>query len=285
VVLAGSKQAIGTYLCRSTMTNYKFAFLFALSVFCGCQLDEYSPNQKFNGQSPSDVNARELSTFPQKPAGSPIRVAVSGDTQRTYKEAQLFVDHINARDDIDFVFLNGDISDFGLLGEFVGVEKIYSQLKVPFVSIIGNHDQLANGYEVYKRMFGAVNFTFNYAGIKFVCFDSNSREHNFNGQIPDMNWLASNLKLEPGIKNLIAVSHVSSIDSDFDSRLTLPYENLLNGTPGVLASIHSHQHSAHLIYSKNGKGIPYIITSGIVNRSYTLIDINNDQLTATEASF
>jgi Icc protein len=263
-------------------------FLVTLLMFpllWGCQVNEYSPNQKFNEKSPTEVNARELKTLPQKPPGSPLRIAVSGDTQRTYKETQLFVDHINSRNDIDFVFLNGDVSDFGLLAEFEGVEKIYSGLKVPFITIIGNHDQLANGYDVYKRMFGPVNFTFNYGGVKFVCFDSNSREHNFDGKIPDMDWLHENLKLEPGVKNLIAMSHVSSTDSDFDSRLTAPYEELMNSTPGVLASIHSHQHSAHLIYSNNGTGVPYIITDAIVNRAYTLIDINNDRLTATESSF
>jgi Icc protein len=263
---------------------YVFAVLL-LPCLWGCQVNEYSPNQKFNEKSPTEVNARELQLLAQKVAGKTLRIAVSGDTQRTYKESQLFVDHINSRNDIDFVFLNGDVSDFGLLAEFEGVEKIYGQLKVPFITIIGNHDQLANGYDVYTRMFGVVNFTFNYGGVKFVCFDSNSREHNFNGQIPDMDWLSKNLKLEPGVKNLIAMSHVSSIDSDFDSRLTAPYEALMNNTPGVLASIHSHQHSAHLIYSENGKGIPYIITNAIVNRAYTLVDINNDKLTATEVSF
>jgi Icc protein len=264
----------------------KFTFiLLAATCFAGCQVNEFSPNQKFNEESATGVNAREIATLPKKEAGTHIRIAVSGDTQRTYKESQLFVDHINARDDIDFVFLNGDISDFGLLLEFDGVEKIYSTLKVPYVAIIGNHDQVANGYDIYNRMFGPVNFTFNYGGIKFVCHDSNSREHNFNGLIPDMDWLKSNMKLEPGVNHLIAMSHISPTDNDFDSRLSQPYDELINTAPGVLASIHSHQHSSKIIYSNNGKGVPVIITNAIVNRWYTLIDIENDVLTATPVSF
>lgn len=270
------------FLVMRTKFSY---FLLLAAIFSGCQVNEYSPNQKFNERSATDVNAREIATLPKKEPGAHIRIAVSGDTQRTYKESQLFVDHINARDDIDFVFLNGDISDFGLLLEFDGVEKIYSTLKVPYIAIIGNHDQVANGYDVYKRMFGPVDFTFNYAGVKFVCHDSNGREHNFNGKIPDMDFLRSNMKLEPGVNHLIAMSHIPPMDNDFDSQLSAPYQNLINQTPGVLASIHSHQHSSNIIYSNNGKGVPIIITNAIVNRSYTLIDVENDVLTATPVSF
>ena len=72
-----------------------------------------------------------------------IRIAFSGDTQRNYAKAKAFVDNVNTRNDIDFVILNGDISDFGLLAEFDYIYDIYAQLKVPFVCIIGNHDLVA----------------------------------------------------------------------------------------------------------------------------------------------
>ena len=254
-------------------------------LLSSCNVNEFSPNQKFNADSPTDVNAKEISTLPEKVAGSAIRIAVSGDTQRKYNEAQLFVDHINSRDDIDFVILNGDISDFGLLLEFQGIYKIYSGLKVPFISVIGNHDQLANGYDVYKRMFGQTNFTFNYGGVKFVCHDSNSREHGFDGTIPDLAWLRDNLKMENGINNIVALSHVPPTDGDFDKNLEQPYEDLFNTTPGMLASIHSHQHSPDVIYRKNDTGIPFIITNAIVNRAYTIIDISNGQLHAQAEGF
>lgn len=254
-------------------------------MICGCNAIEYSPNQKFDGDTPQNVNAAEILALPNKPAGTNIKIAVSGDTQRMYSESQLFVDHINARNDIDFVILNGDISDFGLLLEFEGIYKIYSGLKVPFISVIGNHDQVANGYDIFKRMFGETDYTFTYAGIKFVCHDSNSREHNFDGTIPNLNWLKNNLKMETGINHIIAFSHVPPTDADFDQNLTDQYEALFNSTPGMLASIHSHQHSPDVIYKKNGTGIPFIITNAVVNRAYTLIDITNGELNAEAVNF
>ncbi|MEJ5995204.1 metallophosphoesterase [Pedobacter sp. Du54] len=263
--------------------NFCFSLLFL--TLWGCNSDEYSPNQKFNRSTATAVNSREISELPSKPAGTTIRIAVSGDTQRNYKESEDFVTLINARKDIDFVVLNGDISDFGLLLEFDGIYKIYDKLNVPFISVIGNHDLVANGSDVYKHMFGDLNFTFNYAGIKFVCHDTNGREYDFNGTTPNMAWLRNNLKLENGVDRLLAFSHVPPTDGDFDPKLTTPYQDLLNQTPGMIASIHSHQHQPEITKYQNGKGIPFIITNAIVNRAFTLITITNGQIAAEEIKF
>ncbi|RZK58644.1 MAG: metallophosphoesterase, partial [Pedobacter sp.] len=207
---------------------YQIMMKILLPLIIGCFLlscnsDEYSPNQVFNRNTPSNVNAKEIASLPQKPIGTTIRIAVSGDTQRSYQASELFVDQINARNDIDFVILNGDISDFGLLLEFDGIFKIYDRLKAPFISVIGNHDLVANGRAVYERMFGPLNFTFNYAGIKFICHDTNGREYNFNGSTPSISWLKANLKLDAGTTNLVAFSHVPPTDGDFDPKLVNPY--------------------------------------------------------------
>lgn len=264
----------------------RILLLVVIAIFlAGCNADEFSPNQVFNKSTATDVNLKQIALLQQKTPNTTIRIAVSGDTQRNYEESELFVANVNARNDIDFVFLNGDISDFGLLLEFDGIYKIYNRLNVPFISVIGNHDLVANGRDIYKRMFGPLNFTFNYGGIKFVCHDTNGREYNFNGQIPDLNWLKSNLKLDPGTNNIIAISHVPPTDADFDPKLINAYENLLNQSPGMLASIHSHQHSALHTYYQNGVGIPFFITNAIVKRAYTIIEIKNGQITAQEINF
>ena len=263
----------------------KLLLFLGLVIVFGCNSDEYSPNQVFNRNTATDVNAKQIALLPAKPAGSPIRIAFSGDTQRSYKETEIFVDLINQRNDIDFVILNGDISDFGLLLEFDGIYKIYSRLKVPFISVIGNHDLVANGRDIYTRMFGPLNFTFNYAGVKFVCHDTNGREYNFNGSTPNIAWLKSNLNLGTGISQIIAVSHVSPDDGDFDPKLADQYQTLFNQTPGFLASIHSHKHSKLDTYYQNGTGVPFYITNAIVKRAYTLFDIQNAQITAQEISF
>lgn len=260
-------------------------FSLITALFFSCNPDEYSPNQKFSKDTPQQVNAKQIALLPNKPLGSKIRIAVSGDTQRMYKESQLFVDLINKRNDIDFVVINGDISDFGQLLEFEGIHRIYSQLKVPFIAVVGNHDLVANGPYIYRRMFGEFNFTFSYAGVKFVCHDSNSREYNFTGKVPDLDWLRANLKLDLNTNNIVAFSHVPPTDGDFDPKLKVDYEKLFNNTHGMLASIHSHQHAPDKIYKTDGTGIPFIITNAIVNRAFTIIDISNGDLQTHSVSF
>ncbi len=263
----------------------KYYIILLFITLLGCNSVEYSPNQKFNSNTPTNVNATEISTLPLKAAGTTIKIAVSGDTQRNYKESQDFVALINSRKDIDFVMLNGDISDFGLLLEFNGIYKIYNKLNVPFISVIGNHDLVANGSDVYKRMFGELNFTFYYAGIKFVCHDTNGREYDFNGSTPNMAWLKNNLTPDAKANRLIAFSHVPPTDGDFDPKLAAPYQDLLNQTPGMIASVHSHQHQSQIIRYQNGSGIPFIITNAIINRAFTLITITNGQIVAEEIKY
>jgi len=266
-----------------SITKYYLPFLFV--ILLSCNSDEYSPNQKFNRNTPVQVNAREIAALGTKASGTTIKIAVSGDTQRFYKESEDFVSLINSRKDIDFVVLNGDISDFGLLLEFNGIYEIYNRLNIPFISVIGNHDLVANGADIYKRMFGELNFTFNYAGVKFVCHDTNGREYDFNGSTPNLTWLKNNLKTDNQTNRLVAFSHVPPTDGDFDPALAGPYQNLLNQTPGVIASIHSHQHQPQIIRYQNGTGIPFIITNAIVNRTFTLITITNDQVVAEEIKY
>jgi len=251
----------------------------------GCGEAEFSPNQKFNSSSPENVNATQISKLAQKKPGSVIRIAVSSDTHTDYNDSRAFVNYVNTTGGFDFVMLNGDITNFGLLTEFEGIEKIYEGLNVPFVTVIGNHDENAEGNFVYLRMFGEPNFTFNYGGIKFVCHDTNSREHTFDGSAPNLGWLQQNLVQDADNKLLIAFSHVPPIDADFDQDLRLRYEQLYNSTAGVLASVHSHRHSADSIYRANNAGIPFIITNTILNRSFTVIEISNGQLSTHPVTF
>jgi len=259
---------------------------YLLPIFLySCGTAEFSPNQKFDSDSPQNVNARQIARLGQKNPGAVIRIAVSSDTHTDYEDSRAFVNYVNATGGFDFAVLNGDITNFGLLTEFEGIERIYEKLNIPFITVLGNHDENAEGNFVYLRMFGQPNFTFGYGGIKFVCHDTNSREHHFDGTAPDLGWLRQNLSGDADHQAVIAFSHVPPIDGDFDPNLRLSYEQLFNSTPGVLASVHSHRHSADSIYRANATGIPFIITNTILNRSFTVIEISNGQLSTHPVTF
>lgn len=105
------------------------------------------------------------------------------------------------------------------------------QLHVPFVTTIGNHDAISNGKQVYREMFGPFDYTFDYGGVRFVCFNANRLE--FSPDPPDLAWLDAATRPTPGVEAVVALSHQASTQSE--------YFDILRHN-GVLALITAHDH-------------------------------------------
>lgn len=249
-----------------------FTFLFA-----GCDKIEYSPNQKFDRDGPRNVNRVNLEKLAQNHSYDTVRFILSGDTQRGYGEARDFVKKANTLPGIDFAVIAGDISDFGLLQEMEWVAEIYNGLKVPYIGVIGNHDLTANGKDVFQKVFGELDYSFVYGGIKFICINTNSREFNFNGTVPDIQWLNKEMKPQPGIHKMVVISHVSPLSADFDKKLEQPFVEALASTGNCLASLHAHDHTSGY-FTPYETGPPFIVTSAILKREFTVITIANGRL-------
>ena len=255
-----------------------FFVVFVACLFSACELIEYSPNQAFDKDTPRDLNKKNLQRLFEQPADDTIRFVLTGDSQRAYKNASDLVNVVNGIKGVDFVLLAGDISDFGLLGEMEWVNQIFSNLKMPYIGVIGNHDMVANGENVYRRMYGPKDFSFTYQGVKFLCHNTNCREVNFNGQVPDMNWIEKELAPSPDVKGYIAVAHVPPFSVDFDKALENKYVDLVNSSPNTLAALYAHNHSEEVNHSYS-ESIPYIVTQAIVRRQFMLFEIVNGKLT------
>lgn len=262
---------------------YSFLGILICSAFLACHELEYSPNQKFDRNSPTELNAKNLKKLQENEhlSDDTVRFILTGDTQRSYDQAVDLIALANKYPKLDFVLLNGDISDFGLLKEMETITKIYEKLQVPYITIIGNHDLVANGSYVYKRMFGELNFSFIYKNIKFICHDTNSREYHFNGKIPDLDWLSEELKTDSTIYGVISVGHVPPRSDDFDPALKRPYESLLNRTPKFIASLHSHENTND-IYYPFPDGVPFIVSNAVTNRQFLYVEIANGKLIKNE---
>lgn len=256
-------------------------FVFIISTLISCNELEYSPNQKFDKDSPTNLNAKNLDWLYRKEitaSDDTVRFILTGDTQRSYDQAVDLIAVANYNyPKLDFVLLNGDISDFGLLKEMKTITKIYEQLKVPYITIIGNHDLIANGSAVYQRMFGELNFSFTYKNVKFICHDANSREYLFNGKIPDLDWLNKELKTLNDITGIVGVSHIPPRSLDFDPALKQSYEELLNSTPKFIVSLHSHENTNDVYYPIPG-GVPFIVSNAVTNREFLYVEIANGLL-------
>lgn len=259
-------------------------FAFLTGLLHSCKDFEYSPNQVFDKNSPVDLNAKNLKKLLQTPNDDTVRFIISGDSQKSNNEVDLFVDKVNQMKNIDLVFLAGDISEFGLLQETEWVANNFTRLNVPFFGVVGNHDLIANGSAVFTRMFGNLNYSFVYDGVKFICHDTNGREYKFNGSVPNITWLQQELKPVNGVRNYIGISHVRPFSIDFDSKLDTSYSNILNSNPDFLASFHAHDHGYGEFYPNNSR-IPFLVTTSLGNKGFLLVEIVNNQIKYERVKF
>ncbi|MES2826794.1 MAG: metallophosphoesterase [Bacteroidota bacterium] len=253
--------------------------LAAMLILCfGCNSFEFSPEQTFDNNSPTNLNAAGLAKMKSNmPIDDTIRFVVTGDTQRSHDEVEIMIRKINSIPNTDFVIIAGDLSEFGVLQEMEWVAKEFNKLNAPYVAVIGNHDLVAKGSEVFKRMYGDLNYSFVYRGIKFVAHDTNGREYNFNGSIPDIGWLTKELQPQAGVTGFVTISHVPPNSLDFDKKLETPYQSLFARTPGFLASFHAHTHT-YSEFGYDGSAVPFIVTATPANNEFLLAKIINNKL-------
>lgn len=240
-------------------------------------MTEYSPNAVFDNNSPKAINKKNIERLHQN--GNPddtVTIAFIGDSQRFYDEVEKFTAAVNTRPGVDLVIIAGDISDFGLLAEFEWITKRLDKLKRPYIGVVGNHDVLANGEAVFQRMFGPLNDSFVYDGIRFVLHNTNSREY-LSENVPDLAWLETQLAPDAEARFTIAVSHVPPYDKDFNRNLEKRYHELFVNTPGFLLSLHGHIHR-HTDGFPYDDGIRYITSHYLEERQFTLLKIHNGEV-------
>lgn len=240
-------------------------------AFASCDsLFQYNPNEETLLDSEKDLTAKNIRKIGQLPVSDTTRFILMGDTQRWYDESEKFVESANRQKNISFVLHAGDISDFGLTQEFKWVHEIMLRLKCPYVTVIGNHDIVANGSATYRKMFGPLNYSFEFGHDKFIFINTNSREYAFDGTVPDVPWLKAQLNDNAGHKNAIVVAHVPPFDADFDKNLEKEYTDALANDPHVKFSLYGHQHRFYdeVIYDDD---VHYFVTTSMGARGYLVV--------------
>ncbi len=254
-------------------------FIFFFMVFLQSCMDtwENSPNQKFGSDTPRDLNAKNLSRLSRTIPDDTITIAFVGDSQRFYDELETFISKANSIKEIDFVLLAGDITDFGLLQEYEWITDRLSKLSKPYIAVVGNHDVVANGEDIFKRVFGPLNDTFIYDSVKFILHNTNSREYTGNN-VPDLEWLAQGLMDTVGVKYQVAVSHVPPFGGgDFNPELEKPYSSLFRDSPNFIVSLHGHAHE-HRDHYPFQDGVRYMTSHSFDQRFFVLLKIADGKI-------
>jgi Icc protein len=257
------------------MKRFPFLVPFLLLVFSSCEhLFEYHPHQIILEDDEKNLTTVNLQKLQAQTPGDTLKLIVMGDTQRFYDATVDFVQKANTFQDIDFVVHLGDISDFGMTQEFTWVHDIMQDLKWPYLTVIGNHDMLGNGRKLYRRMYGDLNYAFVYGHTKFVFLDTNGREDGFQGRVPDLDWLSSQLTplVDESWQQAVVISHAPPFDDDFDPQLELPYHQTLVKSQKVPLSLHGHRHGWSTEKKYDGE-VLYHVTTSAKGRGFTYLKI------------
>ena len=233
----------------------KYIWLSAATLLTACDLIDYHPyDGRLDSDTSREINPTNIERIEKVCEGKDtIRFIFMGDTQRSYNETEDFVKYVNQLDSIDFIIHGGDYTEFGLKKEFEWNDDILSKLKVPYVGLIGNHDVIGNGDQVFRKIFGNENFSFVVSDVKFVCLNTNAIEYDYSHPVPDFNFL----------KN------------EIDNNVKDVFQLYIKTLPSLMFCLHAHNHcvSAADLFED---GIIYYGCANIAKRSYLLFTLTPD---------
>lgn len=244
-------------------------------LFSACSdIIEYSPFD--SDVSTQNINTDHINRIIALPAMDTLKFAVFSDVHEDYDAMIDALKDINHRKEAAFVIVNGDVTNAALSQEFEWYASAIPSSDVPVVTVIGNHDCLANGLLIFKRMFGPYNTSFVTGDYKLILFNNIIWENNLTS--PDYEWLGEELASE--YHNII-LSHMPPIASDIGALHRIVYNSIADSTNTKMA-IHS---SAHRYSEYKYNGIPSLITTTIRDREYYLIKAFNGEFKVTRMNF
>ena len=193
-------------------------------------------NTKYNDKNLKKIAARS-SSFSNN-----FKVAVISDSHDYYSSLSKQVSYINRRSsEIAFVIHTGDATNLGISSEWEMFEEFITDLKVPFLIVIGNHDMLSNGTKIYKQMFGnKLDFSFEFKQTKFILYNNNNWESE--GDAPNLTFLSNELVSSTATHDVLLGHVQADDDARYSSSEIDELENLVS-TNGVEYIINGHNHN------------------------------------------
>ena len=227
-----------------------------------------------------------LNSFSQS---SNFRFAWLSDThvgsQTGAEDLRRSVADINSMNDIAFVILSGDVTEFGSDAQLRDAKRLLDSLNKPWYAIPGNHDTKwsESGCTTFPKLFGSDKFVFDYGKFRFIGLHQGPRM-----RMGDGHWAPEDMRLLDtvlaGLRNkqqpLIFVTHYP-VDSSISNWYVMLEKVKKYNTQVIL---HGHGHRNR---SDNFEGVP-----GIMSRSnlraqnsvggYTIAEVRNDTLFVSE---
>lgn len=200
----------------------------------------------------------------------PLRFALIADSHSNYRDLDLTINQLN-REDVDFTVHLGDMTDLGLAVEYEAAANMLARLQMPWLTVIGNHDAVGNGRNIYRKIFGTENQVFDSRGYRFIIFNNNQLEYLDTGL--SWSWLRQQIATSP--LPVILFQHANPFNADnFSPAQISEIESILK-LPRLRAVFHGHLHSFQQTFFHSVFIQQVSRTEG---QSYALVELDSNQL-------
>lgn len=283
------------------MTKLKvksLALMAFVTTLCGCSQLEYLPYAA-DVDGPHDINTREINRLQSSGLSLPIKIAVIGDSQGYWDDLEDCMRVLQQRGDIDIILHAGDVTDFGLAKEFKWTRDIMEKYGIPYLTVIGNHDCVGNGEDVFNYIFGPENFSLNVARTHIVALNTVALEYDYSRPVPDFTFIENDIRAvnaineaNPGsIIHTIVLMHSCPFDEQFNNNVANVFNYYLEKYPGMQADatridadgnekpwasqsfcVNGHNHRVNVV-DKFDNGILYYQCADIHKHNYLLFTI------------
>ncbi len=211
-------------------------------------------------------------------------VHINTSSEEASEDLERTVEDINGNDEVSFVVITGDVTEFGSDEELAKTKEILDKLTVPWHVIPGNHDTnwSESGTNSFEQILGHERFKFEKKGIVFIGTGSGPNMRMAPGLVPreDIVWLRSVVEDLDNEKPVLYFNHYPLDESLANWYLVTEELKKVN----IQASLGGHHHRND---AGSYEGIP-----GIKSRSnlrgdkevggYNLVTIDQDSITFAE---